>query len=228
MAFLIANVAFGADYIDLRRIEPIHGDASAGAAKAAVCAACHGPNGNSLVPLFPRLAGQRADYLYYRLLEFKQADPKDPYYAASPMTAQAAALSEDDMRNVAAFFAAQTQTTVAASAAPVALQDARGESLYLHGDSERGIPACQGCHGGAAQGPSFDSSVRAQQHFAAWPALRGQHGAYLISRLTRYRDAKPHATSNDFIMRGVAGTLDDDAIAALAAWLGSLPPSGAQ
>jgi cytochrome c553 len=73
-------------YADLRYIEPIHGDAAAGQKKATVCFACHGSNGVSVAPTFPRLAGQRAEYLYHRLVSFKRADPKDPYYSVSPMT----------------------------------------------------------------------------------------------------------------------------------------------
>ncbi|MEA3132168.1 MAG: hypothetical protein QOG17_14, partial [Gammaproteobacteria bacterium] len=81
-------------YADLRHIEPVHGDAAAGAKKAAVCFACHGANGESVAPTFPRLAGQRADYLYHRLISFKRADPKDPYYSVSPMTPNVASLSD--------------------------------------------------------------------------------------------------------------------------------------
>src|SRR5258708_24359879 len=92
-------------YADLRHVEPIHGDAAAGAKKATVCFACHGANGVSVAPTFPRLAGQRADYLYQRLGSFKQADPKDPYYSVSPMTPHVANLSDTDMRDLAMYFA---------------------------------------------------------------------------------------------------------------------------
>jgi cytochrome c553 len=66
-------------YVDLRRIEPVNSDAAAGAKKATVCLACHGANGVSVAPNFPRLTVQRPDYLYHRLLSFKRANPKDPY-----------------------------------------------------------------------------------------------------------------------------------------------------
>jgi cytochrome c553 len=94
-------------YADLRHIEPVHGDAAAGAKKATVCFACHGANGVSVAPTFPRLAGQRADYLYHRLVSFRRADPKDPYYSVSPMTPNAAHLSDTDMRDLAAYFSSQ-------------------------------------------------------------------------------------------------------------------------
>src|SRR5208283_2414243 len=89
--------------------EPIHGDVAAGARKAAVCHVCHGV-GASVAPTFPRLAGQRPDYLYHRLVSFKAAGPKDPYYSQSPMSSQAANLSDADMRDLAAYYAVQTPT----------------------------------------------------------------------------------------------------------------------
>src|SRR3984893_11149645 len=106
-------------YADLRHVEPVHGDAAAGAKKAPVCFACHGANGVSAAPTFPRLAGQRADYLYHRLVSFKRAAPKDPYYSVSPMTPNVASLSDTDMRNLAVYFSSQTPpATGAAAAAP--------------------------------------------------------------------------------------------------------------
>jgi cytochrome c553 len=205
-------------YTDLRRIEPIHGDAAAGAQKATVCFACHGANGVSVAPTFPRLAGQRADYLYHRLVSFNHADPKDPYYSKSPMTALAAKLSDDDMRDLATFFATQvpqaTEVAAAAAASP------RGELLYRSGDLSRGVPPCQGCHGAEAEGVHAPAV-----QYAAYPSLRGQYAPYVIARLTGFRQGLPHDSSNDFIMSGVARTLDDDAIQAIAAWLSSLTPT---
>jgi cytochrome c553 len=205
-------------YTDLRQIEPIHGDAAAGAQKATPCHACHGANGVSVEPMFPRLAGQRADYLYHRLVSFKQADPKDPYYSKTPMTALVAHLSDDDMRDLASYFAAQIpQATDVAAAASAS---GRGEFLYRSGDASHGVPPCQGCHGAEAQGVNAPS-----EQYAAYPALRGQYGPYLIARLTSFRQGLPHDSSNDLLMSGVARTLDDDAIQAVAAWLSSLTPT---
>src|SRR5258708_29748112 len=135
-------------YIDLRRIEPIHGDVAAGARKAAVCHACHGV-GASVAPTFPRLAGQRPDYLYHRLVSFKRADPKDPYYAQSPMRPLAVNLSDADMRDLAVYYAAHAPTATSAAAAQQAATERR-QSLFLVGDPTRGIPPCQGCHGADA------------------------------------------------------------------------------
>ena len=204
-------------YTDLRRIEPIHGDAAAGAQKATVCFACHGANGVSVAPTFPRLAGQRADYLYHRLVSFNHADPKDPYYSKSPMTAMAAKLSDEDMRNLAAYFA--TQPPQATDVAAAATTSPRGELLYRSGDPSNGVPPCQGCHGAEAEGVPV-----LEVQYAAYPALRGQYAPYIIARLTSFRQGLPHDSSNDMIMSGVARTLDDDAIQAVAAWLSSLTP----
>lgn len=216
---IVASSAPGAPrFTDLRRLEPIHGDAAAGAQKAAVCLACHGANGVSVAPIFPRLAGQRPDYLYHRLVSFKRADPKDPYYSISPMTAIAATLSDADMQNLATYFSAQAlQATDIA--APAAFAGA-GEALFRAGDPSHGVPPCQGCHGAEANGVA----TRANQ-YAVYPSLRGQYGPYLIARLTSFRKGLPHDSSNDFIMGGVAQTLDDDAIQALAAWISSLTPT---
>lgn len=204
------STAGAADWTDLRGAAPIRGDAAAGAAKATVCVACHGPNGNAIVPMFPRLAGQRADYMYWRLVGFKR-DPQ------SPMAAQVANLGDADMRDLASYFAAQAPT---AGAAPTPAP-ARGETLFLHGDPARGAPPCQGCHGVDANGP-------ADARLGTWPALRGQHADYVVSRLKAYRDGKPGDSSNGFVMEGVARTLDDASIDAIAAWLAALPPAAAR
>jgi cytochrome c553 len=204
-------------YADLRHVEPVHGDAAAGAKKAPVCFACHGASGVSVAPTFPRLAGQRADYLYHRLVSFKRADPKDPYYSVSPMTPNVANLSDTDMRDLATYFSSQSPpASAAAAAAPVT----KGAALFAAGDPARGIPPCQGCHGAEAGGPSISSG-----QYAAYPSLRGQYAPYLIARLTSFRKNLPHDTTNDFIMGGVAQTLDDESIQAIAAWLSSLTPA---
>jgi cytochrome c553 len=203
-------------YADLRHIEPVRGDAAAGAKKAIVCFACHGADGASVAPTFPRLAGQRADFLYHRLVSFKRADPKDPYYSVSPMTPNVASLSDTDMRDLAAYFSSQTPPASAATAAA----PGNGEALFLAGDPARGIPPCQGCHGADAGGSSIGTG-----QYAAYPSLRGQYAPYLIARLTSFHKNLPHDSTNDFIMGGVAQTLDDESIQAIAAWLSSLTPS---
>ena len=204
-------------YTDLRNVEPIHGDAAAGATKATVCFACHGANGTSVAPTFPRLAGQRVDYLYRRLLLFKRASAKDPYYSKSPMTALVVPLSDRDMRNLAAFFASQEPQPAAPTTATVNLE--KGERLFRTGDPSKGIPPCQGCHGAEARGPAIDTGP-----YLVYPVLRGQYSPYLVARLTSFRMGLPHDSTSDFIMSNVARTLDDDSLQAVTAWLSSLKP----
>jgi cytochrome c553 len=203
-------------FTDLRQITPIVGDAQVGARKATVCASCHGADGVPVAPTFPRLAGQRINYLYTRLASFRQADTQDPYYASSPMTAMAANLSETDMRDLAAHFASQKPRPTTATVPAVSPQ--KGEALFLHGDPSHGLPPCQGCHGSDANGPPSWTGP-----YAAYPSLRGQNSQYLVDRLSNYREGKPADTSNSLIMHGVASALDDQSIQALSEWLGSLP-----
>jgi cytochrome c553 len=204
-------------YTDLRRIEPIHGDVAAGERKAAVCHACHGV-GAAVAPTFPRLAGQRPNYLYHRLVSFKTAGAKDPYYSQSPMRPLVTNLTDADMRDLAVYFAAQTPTAGNLPTAPGAT-DGKGEALFHAGNPARGIPPCQGCHGPDARGSSI-----ATGQYAAYPALRGQYSMYLVARLTSFHKHLPRDTTNDFIMGGVAQTLDEESIQAIAAWLSSLTP----
>ena len=218
MIFSAGLASAAAHFTDLRDVAPIHGDAAAGAAKAKLCFACHGENGTSVAPIFPRLAGQRVDYLYHRLLTFKRASAKDPYYSKSPMTAMVVPLSDSDMRNLAAFFASQ-EPQPAAPTTPTAGPE-KGERLFRTGDPARGIPSCQGCHGAEARGTAVD-----QGPYLVYPVLRGQYSPYLVSRLTNFRMGLPHDTTSDFIMSNVARTLDDDSLQAIAAWLSSLPPA---
>lgn len=209
-----ASAAEREPYLDQRHVEPVHGDAAAGAVKAAVCVACHGPNGNAVVPAFPKLAGQHAEYLRDELLKFKRGTRPD-----SPMTALAMPLTDEDIRNLAVHFAAQArQPSPLPPADPATL--ARGRALYERGEPALGVPPCQGCHGPDATG--LDAGPA---HYRAWPALRGQNGEYLVQRLKGYRDGKLADSSNDFVMHGVARTLDDASIQALAAYLSALPPN---
>jgi cytochrome c553 len=152
------------------------------------------------------------------LVSFKTAGPKDPYYSQSPMRPQVANLSDADMRDLAVYFAAQAPTGAIMAVAPTATVD-RGQALFLAGDSARGIPPCQGCHGADARGTSI-----ATGQYAAYPELRGQSSMYLAARLTSFHKNQPHDTTNDFIMGDVAQTLDEGSIQAIAAWLSSLTP----
>lgn len=207
-------------YIDLRRTTPIVGDPEAGRAKSEVCAACHGPQGIAISPAFPNLAGQRADFLYWQLVEFKRGRTE------SPMAPLVAELGEQDMRNLAAYYASLTpsRTDVTGPADTTQLQ--RGEQLFRSGDPAKGIPPCQACHGVDARGhPHAASRDRGgYTPYAAFPALRGQQAVYLQAKLVEYRSGKLHDSTTDFVMSGVAQRLDDGSMQALSAWLSQLPP----
>ncbi|HRF83365.1 MAG TPA: c-type cytochrome [Pseudoxanthomonas sp.] len=219
--------------IDLRQVTPVRGDPVAGKQKAELCSACHGTHGIAVVSLFPNLPGQHIDYLYWRLVAFKQG-----HFPESPMTPPALSLSDTDMRDLAAFYASldpvaaqramdadpDAEPVVSEPAAPAVL--ARGEQLYRSGDPAKGIPPCQGCHGADVRG--YNAATRphggGRMPFAAFPSLRHQHRDYLQTRLDAFRQQQRHATSNDLVMAHVGNRLDEESIQALAAWLSALPP----
>lgn len=198
-----------ASVLDLRRMQPVSGDAQAGAGKAAVCAACHGPQGVAIAPNFPNLAGQSATYLYVQLKEFHDGQRKDPV-----MTGQAAALSDADMRDLASYYAA-----LAPKPAGQADADSRGAQLYLAGDPAQGIPPCQGCHGPAGLGPQPHPSSAPQPPWATFPHLRGQSGLYVTKQLGDFKSGARAGSSNAKVMHGIAATLDDDDVQALSTYL---------
>ncbi|HET7369353.1 MAG TPA: c-type cytochrome [Gammaproteobacteria bacterium] len=181
------------------------GDPQAGQQKAAACAACHGADGNSASPQFPKLAGQSAVYLIHELQDFKSRARKNPI-----MNGMAAGLSKQDMADLAAWYSNQAIKPGAASPDLVA----KGRSLYRGGDQSLGIPACAACHGpaGAGMGP------------AGWPALAGQHAQYLISQLEAWRSGE-RANGPNHVMRDVAHNMTDEQIKAVSSYLQGLHPA---
>jgi cytochrome c553 len=213
-ALLVCGVVFAesADFVDLRRIGPLVGDANAGKAKAAVCSACHGANGVAAASMFPNLAGQRAEYLYWQLVEFKrEARPE------SPMTSQVASLDDATLRDLAVYFASLPPPTIAPQSAAAS---SRGAVLYRDGDPASGIPPCQGCHGADRDGHPWADANAA---YRTYPRLRGQHADYVAQRLKDFRDGKHLSSSTDRVMTPVARTLDEAAIGAVSAWIETGP-----
>jgi cytochrome c553 len=207
-----AGAAPPARVADLRRMQPVSGDAQAGAGKAAVCAACHGPQGVAIAPNFPNLAGQSATYLYVQLKAFHDGQRSDPV-----MSGQAAALSDADMRNLASYYAA-----LAPKPAGRADAASRGAQLYLAGDPAKGIPPCQGCHGPDGMGPRPHWSSAPQPPWVAIPRLRGQSRLYVTQELGDFKSGARAGNSNAKVMQGVAATLGDDDVQALSAYLDAL------
>ncbi len=197
---------------DLRRQQPIQGDAAAGATKATTCAACHGANGIAIAPTFPNLAGQSATYLYVQLRSYRDGTRDN-----AVMKPMAANLTDQDMRDLAAYFASLPTKTATGSA-----QASRGQTLYHDGDPSLGVPACQGCHGGDGRGPQPDATSTAPQPpWSTFPALAAQDEPYVLDQLKAYRNGTRTGTSNDKVMQGVVHNLSDADMQALAAYVSS-------
>lgn len=178
------------------------GDAEAGKTKAAVCIACHMTDGNSVNPIWPKLAGQHALYLNEQINMFKSGARVDPLMA--PMVAP---LSPEDIQDLAAFFSTQARTPGQADPAQAAL----GEKLYRAGNSQTGVAACSGCHGPAGSGnPGAD-----------FPSLHGQHAAYLEKTLKDFRSGT-RTTDPNKMMRDIAAKLSDAEIAAVTQYIQGL------
>jgi len=199
---------------DLRNQMPIHGDAAVGAAKAAACAACHGPKGIAVAPTFPNLAGQSATYLYVQLRAFK-----DGARVNAVMQPLAKALTDQDMRNLAAHFV----SLPGKSAARATQVSPRGATLFHDGDAAQGVPPCQGCHGVDGKGPHPDpASTAPQPAWSTFPVLASQNAPYVLAQLKAYHDGTRVGTSNDKVMQGVAHNLSEADMRALADYVSSL------
>lgn len=178
------------------------GDAAAGKTKSVTCQACHGADGNSANPLWPKLAGQHAGYLAAQLADFKSGKRKDP-----TMSAMVAALGDADMQDLAAYFADQAITPGAANPDLVA----SGEKLYRGGNSKSGVAACIGCHGPKGAGNPA----------AKFPSLSGQHADYVAKTLTDFRSGT-RANDPNGMMRDIAAHMTDAEIKAVSSYVSGL------
>jgi len=179
------------------------GSADAGQAKSVTCSACHGMDGNSLNPEWPNLAGQHESYIVQSLQTFKSGARQNVL-----MTSMALPLTDEDMVDLAAYFAAQKRVGGVADPELVSA----GERLYRGGNKETGVPACLACHGPTGLGNPA----------AGWPAIAGQHATYSAAQLTAYR-AKQRTTDGDTqMMRNVSAMLTDDEIKAVASYIQGL------
>ncbi|MBS1202331.1 MAG: cytochrome c subfamily [Chromatiaceae bacterium] len=178
------------------------GDAAAGKAKSAACAACHGPDGNSTNPEWPKLAGQGARYLEKQLQDFKAGKRVNAI-----MNGLAAPLSDADIGDLSAYFASQKVRLGTADPASVKL----GERLYRGGNSASGVAACMSCHGPSGKGNPL----------ARFPSLSGQQAAYVAKALQDYRSG---ARENDpsAMMRRIAERLTEREIKAVSQYVSGL------
>ncbi|MBJ2258749.1 c-type cytochrome [Pseudomonas psychrophila] len=179
------------------------GDAAAGQAKTVVCGACHGPDGNSMAPNFPKLAGQGDRYLLKQLHEIK-----DGKRQVLEMTGLLANLNDQDLADIAAFYSSQKSSVGAADPALVA----QGEALFRGGNLEKGMPACTGCHSPDGQGNAA----------AGFPHLGGQHASYIEKQLTDFREGDRTNDGDSMIMRGIAAKMSNKDIKALASYIQGL------
>ena len=181
------------------------GDAAAGQSKTAVCAACHGADGNSAVAMYPKLAGQSEKYLLKQMEDIKSGARPVPV-----MTGQLDAMSEQDMADIAAYFASKSVQLGAANPEPELLK--LGERLYRGGDAEKGIAACTACHSptGVGNGP------------AGFPSLGGQHAEYIVTALKAIRTEDRSNDGESRIMRDIAYRMNDKEIEAVANYVSGL------
>lgn len=190
------------------------GNANAGKDKAASCAGCHGENGNSSAPNFPKLAEQHASYLAKQLHAFKDGSRND-----AMMSAIAAALSDQDIADIADYYASKNISANAAPTLPPADDDdaqkpvakltmpallAEGSNIYRNGDIAHAVSACVACHGLTGEGNKP----------AAFPALRAQHADYLIKTLTDFKNGV-RSTNPDNMMHMIAQKMSDEQIKAV-------------
>jgi cytochrome c553 len=179
------------------------GDATAGQTKAAVCGACHGPDGNSPAPTFPKLAGQGERYLLKQLHDIKSGARQ-----VVPMTGLLDNLSEQDLADLAAYFSSQKGSVGQADPKLVA----SGEALFRGGKVQDGMPACTGCHS-----PNGEGNAQ-----AGFPRLSGQHAQYVATQLTNFREGVRTNDGDTMIMRSIAAKLSNKDIEAVSSYIQGL------
>lgn len=175
------------------------GDAAAGQAKSALCASCHGADGNSQLAINPKLAGQSANYMVKQLQDFKSgARP------GATMSAMVLSLSDQDMEDIAAWYSSQESTVEGADPASLEL----AETLYRAGNSEISVAACSACHSPTGKGNAP----------AGFPSLSGQHSAYTLQQLKDFRSG----VRQNAMMQTVVERLTDTELEALASYVSGL------
>lgn len=181
------------------------GDPAAGQAKSAICAACHGMDGNSTVPTWPKLAGQHEKYMVRQVTLIKAGARMVP-----EMAGIVPGLSDQDIEDISAFFASQVNNGGVADESMIEV----GERIYRAGNAESGVPACMACHGPAGEGNPL----------AGYPALAGQHSVYTSKALTQFRAGENWGEKDapSQIMNGSAAELTDEEIEAVASYIQGL------
>ena len=210
-------------FMALTSLVQASGDADAGKNKVATCVACHGQDGNSASPAFPKLAGQNEKYLVKQMKDIQcgglpadeQKRRKCMPRSVPTMAGQLDNMSAQDLEDIAAFYASQPVTSGQAKESLVAL----GEEIYRAGIREKNVAACTACHSPKGKGNAP----------AGFPALGGQHADYIAAQLKAFRDAadygedKGRANDGDTkVMRDIAYRLSDQEIEAVSSYISGL------
>lgn len=180
----------------------VDGDIERGKELSQACIACHGADGNSPSPMWPKIAGQHADYLLEQLKAYQSGEREN-----AQMSPMVAGLSEQDMKDLAVYYAGQKIRV--GSANPDTLEV--GKELYRAGNRDTGVPACIGCHG--PRGAGIPGT--------GYPALGGQFAEYTAEQLKAYRDGTRGGAQAE-VMHTIAKPLTDEEIAAVADYLSGL------
>lgn len=200
------------------------GNSDAGKQKSGTCASCHGEDGNSMMPTFPKLAQQHASYLSKQLYAFKDGSRKDQVMGSMAMT-----LNEEDIADVSAYYSTQN---ISANPEPTLPPDDdddadsamdgepketmpglinKGSNLYRNGDLSRAVSACIACHGPSGEGNKP----------ATFPALRSQHADYLIKTLGDFKSGA-RSKNPENIMYMIAKKMTDDEIKAVSYYISTM------
>lgn len=182
----------------------VEGDAEAGKAKSITCAACHGADGNSVNPEWPSIAGQHAKYAVEQLQAFKSGKRMNAL-----MTAQAMLLSDEDMRDLAVYYAGQRAAAKTVADPKLVI---KGEALYRAGNKETGVSACIACHGPTGLGNPA----------VPYPRLRGQYAVYTAKALRDYASGQRKSDGPTQVMRNIAELLTEEEIVAVSSYVQGL------
>ena len=193
---LLTGAAFGDPLVD--------GDAEAGKVKAITCGACHGADGNSVNPVWPSIAGQHPTYFVQQLQAFKGGQRSEPL-----MLGQVMLLSDEDMKNLAVYYAGMP---AAAKAVADPSTIGRGQRLFRGGDRETNTPACNACHGPSGRGNPA----------AAVPSVKGQYAVYAAAQLRAYASGVRQSDGPTRVMRDISSKLSEEDILAVSSYMQGL------
>ncbi len=208
----ITNLATAASQDNIKKIKA--GDAVAGEAKSASCAACHGADGNSPVPSFPKLAGLGEKYLFKQLRDIQSKKRDIPQ-----MAGLLDSMNNKDLRDIAAYYNSKTMQISGAKTIEVQVNSGikvdgleLGERVFRAGNRDSGVPACTGCHSPNGLG----------NEPAGYPRLSGQYAEYIEAQLRAYRSGDRTNGGDTKVMRQVAQYMSDAEIIAVANYIAGL------